>query len=186
MVKEAAILNCNDRKWSSFLCILGLSSVFYRQTFLHITLIVEHKRLNIYLTAWMVQSRLKVKKGFDDFHFLFCYDGIVQAGEAFKTNYFVSLLFYTHQQKRKPAAVAQLFKKQKLTAILSKKVSKKPDVNISSFFKPTVNPTFHKAPNEAFFLLHHLALTKTLISPMAVSQSINVNQKALLPVPYLP
>ena len=72
----------------------------------------------------MVYSRLKVKKGFDNFHFLFCYDGIVQAGKAFQTNYFVPLLFYTHQQKRKSAAVAQLSKRKKLTTIFSKKVSK--------------------------------------------------------------
>ena len=77
----------------------------------------------------MFQSRLKVKKGFDDFHFLFCYDGIVQPREAFQANHFVPLLFYTHQQKRKSAAIAQLSKIQRLTPILSKKVS-----------KPTVKP----------------------------------------------
>ena len=33
LVKQEAILNCNDRKWSSFLCILGLSSVLQRNIF---------------------------------------------------------------------------------------------------------------------------------------------------------
>ena len=98
----------------------------------------------------MVQPRLNGKKGFDDLHILFCYDGIVQAGEAFQPNHFVPLLFYTHQQKRKSAAVAQVSKRRKLAPTFSKKVSKKPDINISSFFKPTVIPTFHKAPNETF------------------------------------
>jgi hypothetical protein len=30
LVKQVAILNCGDKKWSSFLCILGLSSVLRR------------------------------------------------------------------------------------------------------------------------------------------------------------
>ena len=82
----------------------------------------------------MVQPHLNVKKGFDDLHILFCYDGTVSAGEAFQPNHFVSLLFYTQQQKRKSAAATQVSKKQKLTPILSKKVSKKPDTNISFFY----------------------------------------------------
>jgi hypothetical protein len=79
----------------------------------------------------------------------------VSAGEAFQRNHFVPLLFYTQQQKRKSAAATHVSKKQKLTPILSKKVSKKPDTNISSFFiKPTVDPTFHKAPNETLPLAY--------------------------------
>ena len=78
----------------------------------------------------------------------------MSAGEAFQPNHFVPLLFYT-QQKRKSAAATQVSKKQKLTPILSKKVSKKPDTNISSFFiKPTVDPTSHKAPNETLPLAY--------------------------------
>jgi hypothetical protein len=36
LVKQVAILNCGDKKWSSFLCILGLSS-FYVEIYILIT-----------------------------------------------------------------------------------------------------------------------------------------------------
>ena len=110
LVKQEAILNCNDRKWSSFLCILRLSSVLQTNIFTYYPDCGAQRFKHLF--NCMVQQRLKVKKGFDDFHILFCYDGIVQAGEAFQPNHFVPVLFYTHQQKRKSAAVAQVSKRQ--------------------------------------------------------------------------
>ena len=112
LVKKEAILNCNDTKWSSFLCILRLPSVLQRNIFTYYPDCGAQKFKH--LLNCMVQQSSKVKKGFDDFHILFCYhyDSIVQAGEAFQLNHFVPLLSHTHQQKRKSAAVAQVSKRQ--------------------------------------------------------------------------
>ena len=57
---------------------------------------------------------------------------------------------------------------------------KKPDTNTSSFFKPTVNPTFHKAPNETFSSSAALRAHQNINKYKHISESINVNQKALL------
>ncbi|CAB4007184.1 Hypothetical predicted protein [Paramuricea clavata] len=98
----------------------GLSSVLQRNIFTYYPDCGAQMFKQLF--NYMVQPRLIVKKGFNDLRILFCYD-----------------------------AATQVSKKQKLTPILSKKVSKKLDSNISSFFiKPTVDPTFHKAPNETF------------------------------------
>ena len=164
LVKQEAILNCNDGKWSSFLCILGLSSVLQTNIFTYYPDCGAQRFKHLF--NCMLQQHLKVKKGFDDFHILFCYDGIVQAGEAFQPNHFVPLLFYTHNTSAETeiCGCRTGFQKTKLAPILSKNVSKKPDTNISSFFKPTVNLTFHKAPNETFSSSAALCLIKTLIN----------------------
>ena len=88
--------------------------------------------------------------------------------------------FYTHQQKRKSAAVAQLSKRQKLTTIFSNKVSKKLILIFPPFFNLLIIQHFPRHLMRHFLLLQHFALIKTFISLMAISQSINVNQKALL------
>ena len=86
--------------------------------------------------------------------------------KPFQPNHFVPLLFYTHNTsaKTETCSCRTGFQKTKLAPILSKNVPKKPDTNISSFFKPTVNLTFHKAPNETFSSSAALCLIKTLIN----------------------
>ena len=184
--KEEAILNCNDGKWSSFLCILGLSSVLQTNIFTYYADCGAQRFKHLF--NCMLQQRLKVKKGFDDFHILFCYDAIVQAGEAFQPNHFVPLLFYTRNTSAKTEICSCRigFQNTKLAPILSKNVSKKPDTNISSFFKPTVNLTFHKAPNETFSSSAALRAHQNIDKYKHISQSINVNQKALLLALSLP
>ena len=188
LVKQEAILNCNDRKWLSFLCILGLSSVLQTNIFTYYPDCGAQRFKHLF--NCMVQQRLKktFKKGFDDFHILFRYDAIVQAGEAFQPNHFVPLLFYTHNTSAKTEICSCRigFQNTKLAPILSKNVSKKPDTNISSFFKPTVNLTFHKAPNETFSSSAALRTHQNIDKYKHISQSINVNQKALLLALSLP
>ena len=176
LVKQEAILNCNDGKWS-FLCILGLSSVLQTNIFTYYPDCGAQRFKHLF--NCMLQQRLKVKKGFDDFHILFCYDGIVQA---------VPLLFYTHNTSAKTeiCSCRTGFQKTKLAPILSNNVSKKPDTNISSFFKPTVNPTFHKAPNETFSSSAALRVQQNIGKYKHISQSIHVNQMALLLALSLP
>lgn len=154
LVRQEAILNCFDGKWSSFLCILGLSSALNRNIF---TYYPDCGQLRCKLLfSCMVKPRANVMEGMHDLHVLFCYEGIMKSGEIFQPNHFVPLLFHPHQQKRKPATVPlqmpTLCKRQKH---ISKNVSKKSDCgNITQFFnaaqKPVANLAFHKAPNESF------------------------------------
>ena len=48
LVKAEATLNCSDKTWASFLCILGLSSVLNRP-FASIILIVDKRSLSYFL-----------------------------------------------------------------------------------------------------------------------------------------
>ena len=105
LVKQEAILNCNAGKWSSLLCILGLSSVLHRHIFTCYPDCGEHRCKLLFNCN--VQPRLHAEKGVRDFHILFCCDGNIKPGEAFQSNHFVPLLFQAWLQKRKFVASSQ-------------------------------------------------------------------------------
>lgn len=114
----------------------------------------------------MIEPRLDVKKDLDDLHILFCREGTVNPGETFQPNHFVPLLFHSHQQKRTSAAIlsktSTATKRQKLCAILPKKASKKPHVNISHFFNvaESLSLILHLTKHPSHFvLLQHLLFT---------------------------
>ena len=125
LVKQEAISNCNAGKWSSFLCIMGLSSILQRNI---ITYYPDCGELRFKLLFnRKVQPRLHTKKGLKDLHILFCYEGDIRPGEIFQHNHFVPLLFHVRLQKRKlvassPPSVAA--KKQKVYSLSSKKAMK--------------------------------------------------------------
>jgi hypothetical protein len=100
LVRQEAIRNCSEKKCSSFLCILGLVSVLNRTIFSYYSDCGAH-RYKLSLNR-MIRPRLTPKKGLDDLHILFCYEGTVTAGTTFQSNHFVPLLFHTQQLKRKP------------------------------------------------------------------------------------
>ena len=64
LVKQEAILNCNDKKWSSFLCILGLSSVLGRNIHTYYPNCGE-ERYKVFLNG-IVKPRLPTKEALDD------------------------------------------------------------------------------------------------------------------------
>lgn len=97
LVKQEAILNCSEKKWSSFLCILGLSSAISRNIFTYYPDCGD-QRFKLFFNR-MVQPRLTATEGLDDLHVLFCCEGIVHLGEIFKPNHFVPLLFQIQQKK---------------------------------------------------------------------------------------
>ena len=71
LVKQVAILNCGDKKWSSVLCILGLSSVLCRNihTYYPDAGVVRYK---LFFNR-LVQPCQNPQKGVDDIHILFCH-----------------------------------------------------------------------------------------------------------------
>ena len=133
------ILNCNEKKWSSFLCILGLASVLNKTIFTYYPDCGEH-RFKLLFNR-IIQPRLNPRKKLDDLHILFCYEGTVTPGTVFQSNHFVPLLFHTQQPKRKYVAASSQASanRQKLCPDLSKKAS-----NITKFFnvaeKPVLKP----------------------------------------------
>ena len=137
LVKQEAILNCNDKKWSSFLCILGLSSVLGRNIHTYYPDCGE-ERYKVFLNG-IVKPRLPTKEALDDLHILFCYEGRIKPGDTFQPNHFVPLLFYTNQHKRKLSGV------QSSSSIKKTKIS-----SIENFFTaskmPLSQPILNKAP----------------------------------------
>ena len=72
LVKQEAILNCSDKKWSSFLCILGLSSILSGAICTYYPDCGELKYKLLFNRK--VQPRWQVgQKPLEDFHILFCY-----------------------------------------------------------------------------------------------------------------
>ena len=81
-------------KWSSFLCILGLSSVLGRNIHTYYPHCGE-ERYKVLLNG-PVKPRLPTffKEALDDLHVLFCYESRIKPRDTFQPN-FVPLLFHT-------------------------------------------------------------------------------------------
>ena len=92
-------------KWSSFLCILGLSSVLGRNIHTYNPDCGE-ERYKVLLNG-PVKPRLPAffKEALDDLHVLFCYESRIKPRDTLQPNHFVPLLFYTNQHKRKFSGV---------------------------------------------------------------------------------
>ena len=84
-------------KWSSFLCILGLSSGLGRNIHTYYPDCGE-ERYKVLLNG-PVKPRLPAKEPSDDLHILFCYESRIKPGDTFQPYHFVPLLFYTNQHK---------------------------------------------------------------------------------------
>ena len=77
LVGLEAILNITDKKWSLFLCILGLSTVLHRNIYTYYPLLFNQ----------FVKSRENAKHTGGDIHILFCHEGILGPGEVFQPNH---------------------------------------------------------------------------------------------------
>ena len=99
-VKEEAINNCHDKAWSSFLCILGLSSVIQRS--IHSLYPDFGLHRNKVLFNQLISPRVAVSS--TPLFILFCRDGPVVKSVPFQSNHFVPLI-YSHKSKRKSLAV---------------------------------------------------------------------------------
>lgn len=171
LVKQEAILNCNDKKWSSFLCILALSSVLGRNIYTYYPDCGE-ERYRLFLNC-LVKPRLPTKHNFEDLHILFCFEGCIKPGDTFLPNHFVPLLFYSNQLKRKlqvPESKSTTSKKK--TPTMPSKILKRSGANIKQFF--SVSQPVHAQPT------HQKPCNETFSSPAAASTSVNVH---VLPQP---
>lgn len=91
LVKMEAILNCKDKTYASFLCILGLSSVTNRNISVMYPDCGE-LRFKI-LFNQRVNPRLPLKCKSDDLHILYCCYDSVPPSQIFKPNHFVLIIF---------------------------------------------------------------------------------------------
>ena len=144
LVRKEAILNCSGHKWSSFLCILGLSSVFGTNIFTYYPDCGE-LRYKLLFNRLIKPRQHNHSIDLDAIHLLFCFEGRVEPGKTFQPNHFVPLLFYPHQLKRKSSAGSY--------GSTSKKLK---EARISDFFtvtgKSTNNLISQKTPNESLAL----------------------------------
>ncbi len=81
LVKKEAFLNCYDKKWSCFLCILGLSTVIGKGIRTYYPDCGElHPKL---LFNSLIHTRGPAKMASDVLHILFCHESIVKPGQPF-------------------------------------------------------------------------------------------------------
>ena len=112
-MKNEAILNCKDFEWSSFMCLLGLSSVLKGQILSYYPDVgdVNHKYLfNCNITSRTSNVNQKC------FRILFCRNeafGTFSKSAKFQSNHFVPLLPTIQKRKKKVIQVTpvQLQKK---------------------------------------------------------------------------
>ena len=130
VIKEAEN-NCVDKKWSLFICVLGLSSVLRRKIQTFYPEFGQTKYFNLFNQT--VEPRLSVIFK-EPLHFLFCREGFV-SGPGFNYNHYVPLLFLDLSSKEN--------NKHKLISdinIPNKKLKLETSSNnnklVSNYFKP--------------------------------------------------
>ena len=133
LVRVEAISTCNDKRFASFLCILGLSSV-------------TNKNINLFypdcgrlrfklLFNQQVHPRLPLATVSDDLHILFSFQDTVTAGEILKPNHFVPIVFGVTGGKRKlPQAASQQIPKRSCNVAPVRGTGKDVPTKISFFF----------------------------------------------------
>ena len=125
LIIEESILNCANKRWSSFICLLALSSVTAREIVSYYPDIgVENFKL---FFNQKIQPRLP-SLSVVALHILFCYEGILPSGVLFKHNHFVPLI-----------KLPLLGKKRKY--ILSNKSCKSKQMKLSFKLEPVVTPS---------------------------------------------
>ncbi|CAB4029058.1 52 kDa repressor of the inhibitor of the kinase-like, partial [Paramuricea clavata] len=168
LVRQEAIRNCSEKKWSSFLCILCLPSVLNRTISYYPDCGAHRYKL---LLNRMIRPCLTPKKGL---------------------NNFIPLLFHTQQLKRKHVAVSSQAstKKQKISPILPKKAS-----NIANFFnvaeKSVLKPKSHMAQKsgetpiakkvKSHVTNFDVAMYRDMVKGMSSSEICNLIQNVFKP-----
>ena len=96
LVKEEAINICENKIWSSFLCILALASVTSRKINCCYPDIGSIRYRTIF--NCIIQSRIP-QMSVEDIHILFSYEGVLSSS-AFQHNHYVPIIFHAG---KKPA-----------------------------------------------------------------------------------
>ena len=116
-----ALSNCKDREWSSFLCILGLSSVVKKKIFSHFPDCGEV--LQKLLRNQVILPRIQENISADPFHILFCKLGglTLHQPNSFQSDHFEPLIKFYKTKKRKLSTIEigndKNCKKNKLTVV---------------------------------------------------------------------
>ena len=98
LIKNEAISNSCDKKWSSFLCMLGLSSVISANISSHYPDCGQEKYKLLFNTT--IEPRNIYCKGVPNLNILFCFQGHLKSSFALP-NLYVPLVFQEIGTKRK-------------------------------------------------------------------------------------
>ena len=90
LVKEEAINICENKIWSSFLCILALASVTSRKINCYYPDIGSIGYRNMF--NCIIQSRMP-QMSVEDIHILFSYEGVLRSS-TFQYNHYVPIIFH--------------------------------------------------------------------------------------------
>ena len=90
--------NCVNKKWSSFICVLGLATVLRRNIQTYYPDFGQTKYFHLFNQT--VEPRLSVIFKQPPLHLLFCCEGFLSAGSSyFNYNHYVPLLFLNSSSK---------------------------------------------------------------------------------------
>ena len=173
VIKEAEN-NCIDKKWSSFICGLGLSSVLRRKIQTFYPEFGQTKYFNLFNQT--VEPRLSVIFN-EPLHLLFCREGFV-SGPIFNYNHYVPLLFLNSSaiENNKHKLISDN------TNIPNKKLNLETSSNnklVSNFFKPVQSHVKTQVNSSVPSSAALLAASSSHTNKKVVSSSIIV--KPILP-----
>ena len=94
LVKEEAINICENKIWSSFLCILALASVTSRKINCYYPDIGSIRYRTMFNCT--IQSRIP-QLSIEDIHILFSYEGVLRSS-TFQHNHYVPIIFLVGKQ----------------------------------------------------------------------------------------
>lgn len=113
LVRAEAVLNCSDKQWCGFLCLLALSTVTSRNISSYYPDCDSDVIRWSLLFNQQIQPRppMKPAPGTEDLNILFCLEGLLPSSVTFKHNHYVPLI---------PACASALANKRKLISSLPK------------------------------------------------------------------
>ena len=109
LVCNEAVSNCQNRKWSSFLCMLAVSSVVSGNIISYYPDCGDAKLKLLFNCK--IEPR-KAIRSMPDINTLFCFEGAIKAGDAFKVNHYVPLIVQQIKSKRKLNQTASIQQKE--------------------------------------------------------------------------
>ena len=156
LVKAEATNSCRDKKWSSFLCILALSSVTNRriQTF--------YPEFGDYKYKFFFNQTI-LPRCFVSINILFCREGVQDANSPFQPNHFVPLVLRDNSYKRSYPNEA------KKSTIPKKKYA--PKQSIISYPPSTSSQTKHSDSLGVFNYFKKYPMPKKYVLPSSNNNS---------------
>ena len=171
LVKSEAIRNCHNKSWSSFLCILALSSVISSRIFSYYPDCGLEKYK--FLFNGEIKPRNWFSKNVPEVNLLFCFQGTFFSTEFFKPNHFVPLILQDIGSKRKIDSSPNNQAKKVCVTNLTKAQSKNVWNEILDKKKVDTLPTKPKLSKKVSSSL-----------PISAAYSFNSQSKIQLPISF--